>query len=154
MKSYDIPRLQLDNGCYLYGDFGRGGTYGHLDPIFENTHGMTQSQISDFIRGSRPDLFKELGGLPFSSTDIQGFSLIVPKRSSLSSSKPSAIPRPIRTRESGSFDFDRTVKFTSLPYHTLEGVLRMLDSQHKRHIQLRVLSEEGMTTVLNSTNIF
>lgn len=146
MNSRAPLRLELGHGCYVYGSFGHGGTCNHLDPVFEEEHGMTESQISDFIRSSRPDLFQQLGGLPLPSTYIQGLSVSIPKLSRLPLTNWPTNPRPLTKTWDEAICFDQNIQVLKSPFRAAESVLSMSESQHKRHVQRSVLSKLSMIT--------
>ena len=127
-------------GFYFYAEAATGLFCGQLDPASEATEGFSESTIADFVRAAKPCLFRQLGGLPVPSTDVRRLG----PASAKASSKPSTAHNSAR-----STTRDRKAQNQCLTGHEADSsTIRqpqyveqyMLDLQHKRYIQLRVLS--------------
>ncbi len=143
-------RLDKGQGCYFYAQFAADSFCGHLDSAFEVAEGFDESAIADFVKAAKPSLFRQLGSLPVSSTDIR-ISTPTPEESS---SKSVSVHTSAR---SGS---QKRTPENQVPTHHkhLSSTLRqppqhigqyMLHLQHKRYIQLCVLSKSMKTSIVD-----
>ena len=141
MASGAGPRLEKGCGCYFYAQFARDSYCGHLDQDFEAAEGFTESTVADFVRAAIPSLFRQLGGLPITSTDIRRHHLV-------SEQVPSK-PAPVDASAASDTRFVKPQYLSAAHGKNQLATLRqpsahveqyMLDLQYKRYIQLRVLS--------------
>jgi hypothetical protein len=125
-------RVDIGHGCFFSEQFASDSFCSHLDPNFERTYGFNETDIAELIRASRPDLFAELGRLPLSSTDIIGSGSVLHRGSPGHQSRIPVLCEPLAaaTRDKLS-DFQQIL---------CNGERRMLMLQHKRHMQLSLLS--------------
>ena len=131
MASATDARFEKGYGCYFYAQAATNLFCGHLDPLFQVAEGFSEGAIADFVKAAKPRLFRQLGGLPVPSTDIRKPD----PASDRAWSKPTtgySSARPTTRHEAVS---------STVPPPPQQVEQYMLDLQHKRCIQLRVLSK-------------
>ena len=127
---------------YFFGDSSYDSISGPANDDFEKDFCKSEDEIAEYIRGSRPDLFKGLSGLPVRSYHITPASAIrrqIPQtpisRSSINDGLqfgPAYQDLSIGNNDNSSH---------SHVVHTSSSQQKLLDMQHKRHIQSRLLSK-------------
>lgn len=142
MASATDSRFDKGYGCYFYAQAATDLFCGHLDPVFEAAQGFSEGTIDDFVRAAKPSLFRQLGGLPVPSTDIRRPNPASEKASSKSAPGPNSARFTTQDRRAQNQCLTRHEAVSSTvrqpPPHVEQ---HMLDLQHKRYIQLCVLSK-------------
>jgi hypothetical protein len=125
-------------GCFLFAGSASDGFFGPLEDHVNEVLCMSETDVADYIRAARPDLFKKLHGLPIKSFEILFFDARSSQQTKASKSFQE-LQQPLHLRlaldgRAGSAISSSRIAPTSPSKN------KLLDVQHKRHIQCRLLS--------------
>ncbi len=126
-------------GCFLFEGSGEDGFFGPLDDFTDTVLCMSESNVLDYIRVARPDLFKKLHGLPVKTFEDP---VLQPRAAAqtLNSSPQKSLKRAHHTRPAAiSIDGRPSSLDSSLPSDNSQT--KLLEIQHKRHVQPLLLSK-------------
>ena len=125
--------------CFLFEGSGEDGFFGPLDDFTETVLCMSESNISDYIRAARPDLYKKLHGLPVKSFEVPTLESR-PAAQTLDAPTKKSHKRALHTRPA-AISIDGRPSGFDCPLSSDNSQTKLLEIQHKRYIQSRLLSK-------------
>jgi hypothetical protein len=78
--------------------FGQSACLSSWAGVVDNEFSISEKGIAEFVRGSNPQLYARLRGLPLKSSSLKHDEALVPVRIDLSSMHPQMSPKPNMTK--------------------------------------------------------
>ena len=127
--------MAVAEGFYFCPSAANDSFVGYFDNFGELTHCMSDFDIQGYVRASRPDLFHNLRCLPIKTSIVpEDFSSQAVFIKQINHQKLTSVP----SADSGYWEANLPGQCgLQLPPSSHQS---LLDLQHKRHVQLRLLS--------------